>query len=95
MNPSALQIAARVAAAFFGSYVLVWGFVSLGTALGVAAGMSYGDAQTLLYLLAFLLFVACFCWAFAARSVLRVWLCFLGFGASMTLAAGLIASGLV
>jgi hypothetical protein len=91
----ALQIASRVGAGLLGSYVLVWGFVSLGTVLGVLAGMSYGDAQTLSYLLAFLLFVVCICWAFSARSVLLVWLCLIGGGASLTTAAWLIAARLL
>jgi hypothetical protein len=85
----------RVAASLLGSYAFVWGFVSLGTALGVVAGMSYVDALTLLNLLAFLLFVACFCWAFSARSALRVWLCFGGGGAVMTAVAWLISSRLL
>ncbi|MET0412272.1 MAG: iron uptake protein [Polyangiaceae bacterium] len=91
----ALHIVSRVAASLLGSYALVWGFVSLGTVLGVLAGMSYGDAQTLFYLLAFLLYVACICWAFSARSVLRVWLCLAGGGALLTTGAWLIASRLL
>jgi len=89
------HVVSRVAASLLGGYALVWGFVSLGTVLGVAAGMTYADAQTLLYLLAFLLFVVCFCWAISARSLSRVWLVFAGGGASMTLAAWLIASRLL
>lgn len=89
------HIVGRVGAGLLGSYALVWGFVSLGTVLGVLAGMSYGDAQTLFYLLAFLLFVACFCWAFSARSLLRVWLSLVGGGAVLTAGAWLIASRLI
>ena len=85
------QVVARVTASLLGSYVLVWGFVSLGIPLGVAGGMTYEDSQTLLFLLAFLLFVACFCWAYTAESALRVWLCFLGGGSLMTLMGWLFA----
>jgi hypothetical protein len=85
---------ARVAASLFGSYALVWGFVSLGIPLGVAGGMPYEDSQTLLFMLAFLLFVACFCWAFTAHSATRVWLCFLGGGSLTTLLGWLLASKL-
>jgi hypothetical protein len=89
-----VEVVARVSASLLGSYLLVWGFVCLGIPLGVAAGMPYDDSQTLLFMLAFLLFVACFCWAFAARSALRVWLCFLGGGSLMTFAGWLLASKL-
>jgi hypothetical protein len=92
---SALHVASRVAASLLGGYGFVWGFISLGTGLGVVAGMPYGDAHTLLQMLAFLVFLAGFCWAFTARSVLRVWLTFGGGGALMTLGAWLIAENLV
>jgi hypothetical protein len=84
-----------VGASLLGSYAFVWGFVSLGTALGVAAGMPYADAHRLLQMLAFLVFLAGFCWAFAARSVARVWLTFVGGGAAMTLCAWWLAARLV
>jgi hypothetical protein len=90
-----LRVASRVSASLLGAYVFVWGFISLGTALGVVVGMPYGEAHTLLRLLAFLVFLAGFCWAFAARSVLRVWLTFGGGGALMTLGAWWIAEKLV
>lgn len=89
-----LQVVSRVTASLLGSYVLVWGFVSLGIPLGVAGGMPYEDSQRLLFILAFLLFAACFCWAFTARSALRVWLCFLGGGSLMTFAGWMLASKL-
>jgi hypothetical protein len=92
---SGLHVASRVSASLLGAYVFVSGFISLGTALGVVAGMPYGDAHTLLQLLAFLVFLAGFCWAFTARSVLRVWLTFGGGGALMTLGAWWLAEKLV
>ena len=70
----ALQVVSRVGAALLGSYAFVWGFVTLVAVLGTASGMAFEDAQTLAYLHAFLVFVVCFCWAFAARSVVVVWL---------------------
>lgn len=88
------QVLARVTASLIGSYALVWGFVSLGIPLGVASGMPYADSQKLLCILAFLVFVACFCWAFTASSALRVWLCYLGGGSLMTLAGWLLAKNL-
>jgi hypothetical protein len=74
-----------------GSYVFVWGFASLSTTLGVAAGMRYAEARTLAFLVAFLVFLACFCWAFAAARVARVWAVLGGGGALMTGAALLLS----
>jgi hypothetical protein len=93
--PSAVHIASRVAASLVGSYALVWGFISLGIVLGVAAGMRYGEAQTLLYLLAAALYLVCFCWAFSAASLARVWAVLAGAGALMTGAAWLVSKTLV
>jgi hypothetical protein len=92
---SAGHVVSRVLASLLGSYFFVWGFISLGTVLAVAAGMPYADAQTLFYMLAFLLFVACFCWAFSARSLARVWLAFGAGGALMTLGAWALTNTLV
>lgn len=78
------HIAARVAASLLGSWVFVWGLLSLGVLLLMAAGLPYGDAQTLGYLLAFLVFLGSFLWAFAARSLMRVWALLLGGGALMS-----------
>lgn len=91
---SPLQVGSRVAASLLGSYAFVFGFTTLGTVLGVAAGMPYGDAQTLLYLLAFLLFLSCFCWAFVPVSGARVWTVLLGGGAVMA-GAGWLLSRLI
>ena len=78
------EIVLRVGASLLGGYAFVWGFVALGTILGVTAGLTYAEAQTLTYLLAFLLFAATFCWAFSAKSVLRVWAVLAGGGVLMT-----------
>jgi hypothetical protein len=94
MSPR-LLVASRIAAAVFGGWAFVWGLTSLGIVLLVAAGMSYTEAQTLLYLLAFLVLLALFCWAFAAASVARVWCVLAGGAASMTLAAWAIARMMV
>ena len=74
-----------------GSYGFVWGFASLATTLGVTNGMPYAEARTLAFLLAFLVFLACFCWAFAAAGLARVWTVLGGGGALMTGAALLLA----
>jgi hypothetical protein len=85
------QIVSRVAASVLGGYVFVWGLVSAGTALLVKAGLPYGEAQTALYLLAFLVYLACFCWAIAAASLTRVWSVLTGGGLGMTALAWLLA----
>ena len=92
--PSALQITSRIGAGLLGSYAFVWGFVTLVAVLGTAAGMSFGDAQTLAYLFAFLVFLLSFCWAFAARSIVRVWLV-LGLGAAVMSGLGWLASSML
>jgi hypothetical protein len=80
----ALHVTSRVAASLLGGYAFVWGFVTLCIALGLVWGAPYDDARTLAQLLAFLVFLACFCWTFAAASVTRVWIVLAGGGALMT-----------
>lgn len=94
MAATALSITSRVAASLLGGYVFTWGFVVLGIALSMLVGMSYHEAQTLVYLLAFLVFLTAFCWAFAAAHVAKVWGVLAGGGAVMTVAAWLLTSAL-
>ena len=83
-NATASAVVSRVAASLLGGYAFVWGFITLGIALLLAAGMPYDEARTLAYLLAFLVFLvvlllglrrraawrACgACWPAAARSM--------------------------
>lgn len=86
-----LQLASRIAASLLGSYAFVWGFTTLGIVLGLMFGLPYGEARTLLYLLAFLVLLVCFCWAFAARSAAYAWGVLAGGGAVMTGAAWLLS----
>lgn len=95
LSRAAPAIVSRIAASLLGGYAFVWGFVSLGIALLVAAGMPYEEAQTLLFLLAFLVFLASFCWAYAVGSVRVVWLALGGGGAAMAAAAWLLSRALV
>lgn len=87
---NALHVTSRIAASLLGGYVFVWGFTTLCIALGLALGTDYDDARTLAQLLAFLLFLACFCWAHAAASVARVWIVLAGGGTLMTGAVWLV-----
>ena len=91
---SSLHIALRVLGAVGGGWVFVWGFTTLGIALGMAAGMPYDEARTLLYLLAFVVFLVVFCWSFVTTSVARVWLILAGGGAVMTGCAWLLLRSL-
>jgi hypothetical protein len=84
MNAAPRIVVSRIAAALLGGYAFVWGFTTLGIVLAMAAGATYGTAQTSVYLLAFVVFLAAFLWAFAARSVARVWAALAGGGALMT-----------
>lgn len=84
---SATHIVARVAAGLLGGWLFVWGCTTLGIALGLLAGVSYREVVETAYLLAFLLFLGVFCWAFAAASLLRVWLVLGGGGVVMSLLA--------
>jgi hypothetical protein len=85
------RIVSRVAASVLGGYLFVLGLVSAGIALLVRAGLPYGEAQTALYLLAFLVYLGCFCWAIAAASLTRVWSVLAGGGVGMTALAWLLA----
>ena len=93
--PSSLHIVARIAAAMLGGYAFCWGFVALFIASMFAAGMPFHDAESLSYMLAFLLFLGLFLWAFAARSLARVWGVLAGGGALMTAAAWLVQRALL
>jgi len=81
---SAAPVVSRIAASLAGGWIFVWGFTTLGIALLTTAGMSYADAKTLAYLLAFLVYLVAICWTFAAASLWRVWFVLIGGGSIMT-----------
>lgn len=82
---TAFHIASRIAASFAGGYCFVWGFTTLGIAFATLLGMPYMEAQTLLYLIAFLVYLTAFCWAFAESRLILVWSVLAGGGAVMTI----------
>ncbi len=84
---SRVHVIARLIAALGGGWLFVWGFIALGIMALLAAGMPFRDARSLLHLLAFLLFLFLCCWAFAARSLVRVYAVLVGGGVAMTCAA--------
>jgi hypothetical protein len=85
--PTPGHIASRIAAGLLGGWAFTWGFASLAIAGGVALGWAYDQAHTAAMLLAFLVFLAVFCWAFAAAGLVRVWAVLAGGAGLMTAAA--------
>ena len=92
---SRLHIVSRIAASILGGYAFTWGFAALGMALLFSAGMPFHDAEHLSYIVAFIVFLVAFLWAFAATSVVRVWLVLASGGALMAVAASLVQQALV
>jgi hypothetical protein len=88
-------IVSRIVASVAGGWAFTWGFVTLGIALLVAGGMGYHDAQTLMFLLAFLVYLVFFLWAFSEASLKRVWLVLAGGAAAMSGTAWWISQTLV
>lgn len=77
----------RIAASLVGGYAFTWGFTALGIAGLVALGVDFHEAETGVLLVAFLVFLSIFLWAFATASVLRVWVLLGGGGLLLTTAA--------
>ena len=88
------NVVLRCLGAIGGGWLFVWGFTTLGIALGIAAGMPYDEARTLFYLLAFVVFLFAFCWSFVTASTARVWLVLAGGGTAMTGGAWLLLRSL-
>lgn len=89
------QLVARITASLLGSYAFIWGFFTLGISSLVALGVAYEQAYLTLKLLAFLVFLGLFLWAFVAKSVARLWLVLVGSSALMTAAAWLLQAQLL
>lgn len=84
MSPAA--VVSRILAAIFGCYAFVWGVVALGVAALNGVGVEYHAAEQAMMILAFVLYLLLFLWAFAAASLWRVWLV-LALGSVVMLAA--------
>jgi len=80
----------RTLAAVFGGYAFTWGLIAFGMAAMVAADMEFHDAEHLTAIIGFLVFLAIFLTAFAARNIVRVWLVLAGGAVVMASAAELI-----
>jgi hypothetical protein len=92
--PTAAHVTGRVAASLIGGYAFVWGFMSLGLALGVRAGADYEEAFQLLGLVAFLVYLGAFCWTYVVPSLMRAWAVLGGGGALMTALAWVLTRSL-
>lgn len=90
-----MNIALRIAAGMLGGYAFTWGFIALAITSLFAARLDFYDAETLGTILGFIVFLVVFLWAFAARSVLRVWGVLAGGGALMAGAAWLVQRALL
>jgi hypothetical protein len=88
------HVISRIAASLLGGWAFVWGFTTLGIVGLVALGQPYNEAYTATMLLAFIVFLVVFCWAFAAASLARVWTMLAGGAALMTGAAWLLQRSL-
>lgn len=71
--PNRTQVISRIAASLLGGWAFVWGFSTLGIVALVALGQPYEEARIAMMLLAFLVHLVAFCWAFATASITRVW----------------------
>jgi hypothetical protein len=90
-----LPLVSRIAAAVLGGYAFCRGFIALAMSAMYAAGMPFHDAEHLSAILGMLLYLAVFCWAFAAAGVRRVWGVLLVGGALMSGLATLLQRALI
>ncbi|CAM4286754.1 Iron uptake protein [Comamonas aquatilis] len=90
-----MLIALRIGAAIFAGYGFTWGFIALTTAVLFALGMAFHDAEHLSAILGLLIYLCAFLWAFAVRSLGRVWAVLVGSGAVMGIAASLLQHNLI
>lgn len=81
------RILLRIAAALLGGYAFTWGFTAFGMVGLVALGVDFGEAETGILLLSFLVFLTLFLWAFAAASLTRVWVVLSSGAVLMTIAS--------
>lgn len=95
LPPTRTTLALRIAAALLGGYAFTWGAAALAMAALVAAGVDFHEAEHAALLPAFVVFLVAFLWAFAGRSLARIWAVLAGGGALMTLAAWWLQRGLI
>jgi hypothetical protein len=86
-RPLSYRPAALLATTLVGSFAFTWGFVALGVAGQVALGGDFEQAEMVMMLLAFLVFLPLFLWAFASRRQGRVTGLLFGGAGGMAVAA--------
>lgn len=95
ISQAALQTTNRIMAAILGGYAFTWGLSVLGITGMVSLGIDFHEAETGMSLIAFLVFLGLFLWAFAATSMARVWLVLAGGAAVMMTIALILQNSLV
>ena len=89
-----LPMLSRIAAAPLSGYAFTRGFAAVVIPALAATGTDFHEAEQAAMLLAFLVFLGMFLWAFAARNFTRIWAVVAGGGAAMTLPAWALQPGL-
>lgn len=84
LQSQSLIAANRFAAAIVGGYVLAYGFVAATTLVGFSAGLPFFEAETLSWLLSFLVYLAALLWAFVPKQTWFVWVMLGGGGICLT-----------
>lgn len=82
-----LNVVHRICISLLGSYAFAWGLTAFGVATLYALGVDFHEAETAMMILGFIVFLPLFLWAFATRSLPRVWLVLAGGALTMTAAA--------
>ena len=90
---SSWHVLSRVCASIFGSYAFTWGFIALGTSSLIVLGTEFHEASSPTSMFGFLIYLAAFCWAFIAASLVRVWVVLAGGGALMTVVGWWVSLG--
>lgn len=78
----------RIVLSVLGAYAFTWGVSALAVVALVAAGIGFHEAEHGVLVVAFLVYLGVFMWAFAAPRLSQVWLT-VGGGAAVSMAAAL------
>jgi hypothetical protein len=90
-----VEVLLRTTLALVGGYLLVRGLVSLCISVAVTLGADYERARLFAMMVAFLLYLAVFLWAFATRHLWRAIALLTGAAALTTFVAQLLVARLV
>ena len=87
-RPSRWPWAHRIVLSIVGAYALTWGLSALAVVALVAGGVAFHEAEHGVLVVAFLVYLGVFMWAFAAPRLSQVWLT-VGGGAVVSMATAL------